>query len=142
MSPIFLLPTDGSSHALQAADWIIKQLPLWKEAPLVHVLTVQPSLHGDISRFIDPAQIQEYHREEGEKMLEPVMARLRGAGLTPEAHVRVGESAEVIQNFALENGCQQIIIGTRGHSGLKGMLLGSVATKLAHLSAVPVTLIR
>lgn len=142
MSPILLIPTDGSPQALRAVDWVIEQAPLWKERPTVHVLTVQPSLHGDISRFVSAAQLQEFHREEGDKLLAPALERLRAAGMTPQAHVRVGESADVIQSFAVELGCHQIVMGTRGHSGLKGMLLGSVATKLAHLSAVPLTLVR
>ena len=109
---------------------------------MVHVLRVQPSLQGDISRFVSPAQLQEFHREEGDKHLAGALARLEQAGVRAEGHVRVGESAQVIQAFATEKACDQIIIGTRGHSGLTGVLLGSVATKLAHLSVIPVTLVR
>jgi nucleotide-binding universal stress UspA family protein len=142
MTQTLLVPIDGSAHALRALDWLIQQVPNWKTLPCIHLLTVQPSLHGDISRFVNAAQIQDYHREEGERLLAPAIDRLRAAGITPITHVRVGESAEVIQAFAQEQACDQIIIGTRGHSGLSGLLLGSIATKLAHLSSVPVTLVR
>jgi nucleotide-binding universal stress UspA family protein len=142
MTQTLLVPIDGSEHALRALDWLIAHVPQWKDTPRIHLLTVQPSLHGDISRFVNPAQIQDYHREEGERHLAPAIARMQAAGLEPLMHVRVGESAEVIQAFASEHACDQIIIGTRGHSGLTGLLLGSVATKLAHLSSVPVTLVR
>lgn len=142
MTQTILLPVDGSEHALHAVDWLIRQLPEWANSPTVHLITVQPSLHGDISRFVSTAQLQEYHRDEGEKCLAPARARLQAAGLTPTSHVRVGESAQVICAAATELGCDQVIIGTRGHSGLAGLLLGSVATKLAKLSPVPVTLVR
>lgn len=142
MTQTLLVPIDGSDHALRAIDWLVRQLPEWKTLPTVHLLTVQPSLHGDISRFVSAAQLQDYHREEGDKALAPAAARLQAAGITAQTHVRVGESAALIQEFAAEKACDQIIIGTRGHSGLSGMLLGSVATKLAHLSTVPVTLVR
>lgn len=142
MTHTLLLPVDGSEPALRAVDWVIGQLPLWKQAPSLHLLTVQPSLHGDISRFISAAQIQDYHREEGEKCLAAARERLMAAGLAPVTHIRVGESAQVICAAATELQCDQIILGTRGHSGLAGLLLGSVATKLAKLSPVPVTLVR
>ena len=142
MTQTLLVPIDGSDYALRALDWLIALAPEFKSTPQVHLLTVQPSLHGDINRFVSSAQIQEYHREEGQKALAGAIAKLHAAGIAHETHVRVGESAEVIQAFALEKKCSQIIVGTRGHSGFAGMLLGSVATKLAHLSTVPVTLVR
>ena len=142
MTQTILIPVNGSEHSLRAIDWLIAQTRHWKDAPVVHVLAVQPSLHGDISRFVSKAQLQEFHRAEGDKQLAAALTRLSEAGVEAEAHVRVGEAAQVIQDFATETHCDQIIIGTRGHSGLAGMLMGSVATDLAHLSPLPVTLVR
>ena len=76
MTQTLLIPVDGSAHSLHAIDWLIAQTKLWKDAPIVHVLTVQPSLHGDISRFVSPAQLQEFHREEGDKHLAGALASL------------------------------------------------------------------
>ncbi len=142
MSQTLLIPIDGSEHALRAVDWVIKQLPEWKVAPTIHLLNVQPSLHGDIGRFVSAAQLESYHRDEGNKALGPALEKMQAAGVSAQPHVRIGESATLIQEFATEKSCAQIIIGTRGHSGLTGMLLGSVATKLAHLATIPVILVR
>ena len=46
------------------------------------------------------------------------------------------------QDFAENHDYTLILIGTRGHSGLTGTLLGSVAMKLVHHAKVPVLLVR
>ena len=54
----------------------------------------------------------------------------------------IGDPTTGITDFAASHGCSQIVIGTRGHSGLPGTLLGSVAMKLVHHAKVPVLLVR
>jgi nucleotide-binding universal stress UspA family protein len=140
--PSWLVPIDGSDISLKPVAWIIAHLGDWKLAPQIHLLNVQPSLSGDINRFINADQIREFHREEGLKALAVAEQQLKAAGLVPQLHVSVGESAETIVDFAAGKACNQILIGTRGHSGLGGTLLGSVASKVAHLTKVPLLLVR
>ena len=142
MTQSLLLPIDDSPNSLRALDWVLSQLPCWKTTPALHLLNVQPSLHGDISRFVSARQIEEFHRESGDKALAAARQRLAAAGIEANFHVRVGETALVIEQAAHELGCTQIVLGTRGHSGLGGLLLGSVATRLSHISTLPLTLIR
>ena len=142
MALSLLLPLDGSEASLRAVDWLLAQLPEWKSVPTVHLLNVQPSLHGDISRFVGAEQLAEYHADEGRKALAAGAARLRAAGLAVHEHVVVGESAPTIIDVAQREGCQQIALGSRGHGGLKGVLLGSVASRLADISPLPLVLIR
>ena len=61
-------------------------------------------------------------------------------GLT--VHRAVGDAAEIIVGRARELECDAIVMSTRGHGKLMGMLLGSVSTKVLHLADVPVTLVR
>ncbi len=142
MTQTLLLPIDDSPNSLRALDWVLAQLPQWRTPPTLHLINVQPSLHGDISRFVNATQIAEFHRESGDKALAAARARLAAAGVSADVHVRVGEAAVVIDQAARDLGCHQIVMGTRGHSGLTGLLLGSVATRLSHISALPLTLIR
>jgi len=138
----WLIPIDGSEISLKPIDWVIAHLDDWKTAPTLHLLNVQPALPRDISRFINNEQIQDFHREEGLKALAAADRQLQAAGLTPQLHISVGESAETIVEFAANKTCDQILIGTRGHTGLGGTLLGSVASKIAHLTHVPLLLVR
>ena len=128
--------------ALLPITWVIKNLSAWREMPHIHLLNVQPNLPRDIGRFISADTLREFHLESGTKALAPALAQLAAAGLIAESHVLVGEAAPTITQFAEDNHCTQILLGTRGHSGLKGTLLGSVAMKLVQLSKIPVLLVR
>lgn len=50
--------------------------------------------------------------------------------------------AEMITDFAEQNGVDLIVMATHGYSGIKKMLIGSVAFKVLHTSHIPVLLIR
>jgi nucleotide-binding universal stress UspA family protein len=141
MKQTWLVPLDGSEVSLRAIDWVIQSAAQLKELPLVHVLNVQPGLPRDIGRFIDTDTIRDFHRETGMAALSEAKARLDAAGLAVEQHVLVGETGPNIVEFAAHHGCTQIVIGTHGHSGLAGTLLGSIAMRVVHLAKLPVVLI-
>ena len=142
MTQNWLVPIDGSEVSLHSAEWIIRHAAQWREPPRIHLINVQAALPNDIGRFIDAETIRDFHLEAGMAALAAARDRLAAAGLAPELHVLVGDAAATITAFADSHGCTQILIGTRGHSGLAGTLLGSVAMKVVHLSKVPVTLVR
>lgn len=138
----WLVPVDGSAVSLKPVDWIIAHHDDWKALPAIHLLSVQPPLTGDASRFVNAEQLRDFHREEGLKALAEAQRRLDAAGIVPQLHVSVGDSAETIVEFAKSRGCELIMIGTRGHTGLGGTLLGSVASKVTHLAPMPVLVCR
>lgn len=142
MAQSWLIPVDGSEISLKPIAWLIAHRGDWTATPAIHLLNVQPALPNDIARFVNAEQINAFHREEGLKALAAAARQLAAAGLAHEMHVAVGENAKTIVEFAESRGCGQILIGTRGHSGLGGTLLGSVAAKVAHLTKVPLLLIR
>lgn len=142
MTQQWLVPIDDSAAALHAITWITRHVCEWRELPQIHLLNVQPALPNDIGRFIDAATLNEFHRETGLAVLAAARAQLAAAGITPVLHILMGDAATTISGFADSHGCSQILIGTRGHSGLTGTLLGSVAMKVVHLAKVPVLLLR
>lgn len=137
-----LLAVDGSDTALHAVEHVIKRVTDSKSGYQVHLVNVQYPLHGSVSTFIDAAQIKQYHHDEGMKVLVPAREKLDAAGVAYQAHLFVGDPAEVVARFAKEQGCSEIVIGTRGLSGISGMLMGSVATKIIHLAETPVVLVK
>ncbi|MDP1651919.1 MAG: universal stress protein [Rhodocyclaceae bacterium] len=142
MAQNWLVPVDGEDISLKPVAWIIAHRDEWKAVPTIHLLNVQHPLSGDISRFVNAEQIRDYHREEGLKALAEAERQLKAAGIEPQLHVSVGDSAETIVDFADSRHCEQILLGTRGHTGLGGTLLGSVASKVAHQTKVPLLLVR
>jgi nucleotide-binding universal stress UspA family protein len=142
MKQTWLVPLDGSDIALRSVAWIIENASALKDSPQIHLLNVQGALPRDISRFVNADTLRDFHRDTGMAALTTANDMLAAAGLPAERHVLIGEAAPTICEFAASHGCTQILMGTRGHSGIAGTLLGSVAMRVAHLAAVPVLLVR
>ncbi len=137
-----LLPVDGSDNAGKAVADFIALLEWYKEKPELHLLNVQYSLHGNVSLFINQADIKQYHQEEGLRELQDTRALLDQAGIAYQHHIVVGDPAETIVRFASEEQFDQIVMGPRGKSGIQGLLLGSVTSKVMQLAKTPVLLMK
>ena len=59
-----------------------------------------------------------------------------------EQHLRSGEPAAEVNPMAIELSADMIIIGTHGRTGLKHLLLGSVAESILRSADVPVLCVR
>jgi len=53
-------------------------------------------------------------------------------------HVRLGKPVEVIRQIAVDYDAMLVIVGTRGNTGVKKLILGSVADTLVHDGRFPV----
>jgi nucleotide-binding universal stress UspA family protein len=75
-------------------------------------------------------------RASADAMLASVTAGFSGVRTVVEAdlasHTLIDESA----------GAQLLVVGSRGHAGLRGMLLGSVSQAVVHRAHCPVAVIR
>jgi nucleotide-binding universal stress UspA family protein len=109
-----------------------------QQSPHIYLVNVQPALSSNVTRFIDAKTVEEFHRETGDEAL----ARLKAAGLSHSAHVLVGEAAPSLVDFAQAKDCDMIIMGAHGFGSVLGMVMGSVASKVLHLSTLPVLLIK
>ncbi len=138
----FLLPVDGSDTSNKAIAEFIKLLDWYREAPEIHLLNVQLPQHGNVAWFIDKESIKLYHQEEGIKLLQPACTLLDQADIAYRFHITVGNPEEMIVRYAETLVCDQIVIGPRGLGAVKGLLLGSVASRVMQLSTMPVLLIK
>ena len=142
MTQKWLVPIDDSDIAMHSIGWISRHVAEYREPPQIHLINVQAPLPDDIGRFINAETLREFHLEAGMNALAAARDELAAAGLAPHPHVLIGDAASTITDFAESHGCSLILVGTHGHSGLAGTLLGSVAMKVVHLSKVPVLLVR
>ena len=74
------------------------------------------------------------------RALAHVIKRVASAG-SAEILVRIGEPGETIVKVARQKHCGEIVLGSRGLGNLKGLILGSVTTKVIHAARVPVTVV-
>lgn len=74
--------------------------------------------------------------------LERQRARLAGLGFVTEAKVVVGLPQIEINRLAEENNCSLVVIGSRGATAFRELLLGSVASAILHHSTRPVLVLR
>jgi len=140
---VFLIPVDGSECSLRAVDYVIGRVAQHPAANTVHVLNVQMPIVGvNIKLFVSAESLQEIYREEGEKVLAPVLERLRQAKIAATPHIGVGDASQVIIDFGKKVNATEIVMGSHGRGALAGALMGSVAQKVVHLSDIPVILIK
>ncbi|HEX6692706.1 MAG TPA: universal stress protein [Burkholderiales bacterium] len=139
-----LLAVDGSKHSLAAADFLIKRAGWARDALEVELVTVHLPVPAVGRMGVGPskANLQKYYTEEGEAMLAPAKKKLAAAKIAHQAKVLVGPIAETMVKHANAAGCDMICIGTRGMTAAANVLLGSTATKVLHLSAIPVLVVK
>lgn len=137
-----LIPIDGSSNSLRAVRHLIK-LVGERDAMAVHLLNVQEAADAwEVRRFFTGGEIRRQQLEHGRRQLKAAEAVLARAKIPCESHVLIGEVAATIAKFARRQRCDKIIMGTRGMGSLANLLMGSIATKVIHLTDVPVTLVK
>lgn len=138
-----LLPVDGSDCSLRAVDHLIAHCAWFGEVPEIHLLNVHaPIPIGRVQTHIGSETLHAYYFEESQAVLLEAQKRLDAAGLFHTTHIHVGQPAEVIAKMAAELGCDLIVMGSNGRSGVAGLIMGSVANRALHLAHCPVLLVK
>ena len=138
-----LIPVDGSDNGLCAVKHAVALSAQLKQAPQLLLLNVQWNVAaGNVKLFINQDTINDYYREQGAAALEKARAILDEANLAYQYHISIGRPAEAIVQYAEEQKIDQIIIGAQGEESLAKLLLGSVTSKVAQMSKIPVTIAR
>ncbi len=139
-----LLAVDGSKFSLDAVNCLIEHSDWYREKPVVELLTVHlpvPKL-PNMSLVVGKNQLRKYYEDEGEAAMAAAKKKLGAAGITYKSTILVGQIADTIVQHAAKTRCDLIYIGTHGRTAAGNMLLGSIATKVLHISSVPVLLVR
>jgi len=137
-----LIPIDDTDSTPAMIDSFLVWLDRLGSPVEVHLLSVQPLIRGDVGRFIGENEIRDFHLEQGLKVLAPSKEKLLAKGIPHQFHVSVGDPADVIVQFAREQQCDQIVMGTRALGHLMALLVGSVTAKVIELTDIPVLLIK
>jgi nucleotide-binding universal stress UspA family protein len=95
-----------------------------------------PRLGGELHDLDDAI------RERGEAVIGEALATAAAAGVVVSSDVRMQDPAEGLIAAADEVGASLIVVGSNGERPLKSVLVGSTPTRLLHLSARPVLVVR
>ena len=137
-----LLPVDGSDHSDRATRHVIAMLQGCGGHSL-HLINAQAHIDAPEVRGHMPAgEIEAMQETRGGDALVSARALLDKAGIAYTPEVLLGPVAESIVRYATEQGCDKIVMGTRGLGAIGSVLMGSVTTKLLHLTELPVTLVK
>ena len=137
-----LCPIDFSEHADLVVEWTIHLAQEHaSEVVLLHAYHLPVEFQQLEGAYLPP-DFWYSVKEEAEKTLAGYVDALRERGIAVEAVVREGYPATVIVDEAREINADLIIIGTQGLSGLKHLLLGSVAERVVQRAPCPVLTIK
>jgi nucleotide-binding universal stress UspA family protein len=75
-------------------------------------------------------------------LLEPFRSMLTEKGVDIADLIMEGPPGEKICEVARNESCEMVIMGSRGRSDLKGLLLGSVAHRVLQQASCPVLVVR
>ncbi|HEV3392078.1 MAG TPA: universal stress protein [Chthoniobacterales bacterium] len=107
------------------------------ELLLVHVAD------GFVARNYNQLNLMESDEMKDDRAyLENAAANLRGAGLTVDTYLALGDPAHGILKAADERQCDLIAMTAHGHRLLGDLLFGSTINEVRHKAHVPVLLVR
>jgi nucleotide-binding universal stress UspA family protein len=137
-----LVPTDFSAHSAQALEHAIELAkPLSATIHLLHSYWVAISV-GSPDLFVLPADFSERLRSAAQAELEQLEKRVVQAGVACKSHVMLIPPFSAILDLAESLPADLIVMGTQGRTGLKHVLLGSVAERTVRLAPCPVLTVK
>lgn len=131
MTTKVLLASDGSNHALRAAEEAIKLSKLHGSEIVIAYVS------GDDNRN-NSTQLQ----ADVEKKLQETESMIKEAALSHTVQVLYGEPAEAIADFANNQPFEFLVIGSRGLNKMQEMVMGSVSYQVMKLADCPVLVVK
>lgn len=128
-----VVATDGSAYG----DAAVKRALYFADeygASLTAVTVVDmfPEQYAEAMRVIESLE------QKAAGIMEAVRKEADAAGIELRTEILRGDPAEEITRFGRKNGAGLLFVGSHGRSGLKKLLMGSVAEKVVGLAASPV----
>jgi len=148
-----LVPLDGSEESLKALDVAVEIAVKFKgELTLIHAYSVagvtaylpEPSVTvgvpvmsaSDVSKLVEAA------RGAGKKILDEGKKRIKVSGVEVHMLLEEGHPVHEIVRAAQDGKFELIVMGARGLSHIRELLLGGVSDAIMHHAACPVLIVK
>jgi nucleotide-binding universal stress UspA family protein len=137
-----VVPIDFSEHASSSLDYAIELGKQFKsKLHLIHSYPIHPIMVSPYGVALPP-DLDRSFREAADKQLAAWAERARQSGLTVETSTSSDTAAEAITQCAEQIHADLIVMSTRGLTGLKHIVLGSVAERTLRHAPCPVLTIK
>ncbi len=141
-----LLASDGSENALRATGFAAGLAAL---APGIRVTVLVVNDILEKTKYYSPLrtpvileEVEMFYDEKVRDAMNRTMAVFDKNQIKADRVIKIGNPAQEIVDFAQEEGFDLIVIGSRGMGNLKGIVLGSVSSKVIQLANCPVTIVK
>jgi nucleotide-binding universal stress UspA family protein len=131
-----IVGVDGSRDAQRAMDWAIEEA-LRHDMKLVLVHGVEIGAAAAIP--YGSGLVIEQLQEAGRLVLDEAIDIARARGVEAETRMEIGSSAHALIEASRD--ADLLVVGSRGHGGFAGLLLGSVSTACVHHAHCPVVVV-
>jgi nucleotide-binding universal stress UspA family protein len=138
-----LVAIDGSENALRAARFAASLLGQSREPGSITLISV----HDDVAlrnarRFVGRQVVDDYLRDLSEQDLSGARELLDSLEIAHDQIIRIGAVANEIAQAADPDEFAMVVLGSKGRTGLRDLLIGSVARRVSEISRIPVLLVK
>lgn len=137
-----LMPVDGSDYSKAAVAFVASRATLLKNPTEVELVNLQYRVPPRAARALGKELVHSYHEAEAAKALKSAAAALKRAGANATARYSVGTVAHELASIVANDRADLIVMGSHGDTGLKKLLLGSVASTVAVSCTKPLLILR
>jgi nucleotide-binding universal stress UspA family protein len=141
--PVIVVGVDGSESAREALRWALAEARL-RNVPVrvVSAWHVAPLAYGAPGFAIADRELFDSFRVAAEQAMDETLDALADAakGVQVEKSVIEGNAPHALVEAAHD--AELLVVGSRGHGEVTGLLLGSVSFQVAHLAPCPVVIVR
>jgi len=139
-----LVPIDGSDSSIRAAKYAVKIANMANaDIIFMHAVVNPPYVEYETAGVVVPAHTEEARRHaEMWFMAVGDLASKQNVKFSTDTILNVNSAADSIVSYADNNKVDLIIIGTKGRTGIKRFIVGSVANSVVSHAKCPVMVVR
>jgi len=137
-----LLAADGSKYTKKALAFLATHEHLADTDDELVVLHVQSPVAPRVKTMLGAGIVNDYHRDEAQKVLQPIERFLKRHSIPFRASWVVGSPSQEVLRAAQKEKVHMIVMGTHGHGLISRALMGSVSQRVVADAEIPVLLVK
>jgi len=139
MINLIIAALDGSEHSLKALDYACELADKHElKLILLHAYHPTSELRGTDGFY----QLVAKRKKAGGEIIKNARQRLKQVTFEVEEELLEGPAGDAIISVAKSHNADLVVMGTRGMGAFKGLLFGSISTKVTHYAPCSVLVVR